>query len=678
MRLTLRTLLAYVDDTLSPDQAREIGQKVAESTVAQELMERIKKVTRRRGLTVPPAAGPERIDANTVAEYLDNDLPADHVAEVEEMALNSDVHLAEIAACHQILTLVLGEPAHVPPTARERMYGLVKGKESEPHRRASRIGPPPFPGDAEDADELADASRGVGYRLLGACVLVAALAVAVWQSLSRRPAPVPPPPVDGPNVVAVKPEPKADQTPPEPAPKPVDSQPATPPADKTEPPPQPKPMTPPENKSEPPPQPQNPPPNQSASTEKKDVGQFSSKDALLLAEDSNTWTNVPSTAKVRTAASLLALPGSHAEIDLDSGARLTLWGGLPDTTGWTMLDCVATLHVPPVGFDLDFTLDGGRAFVGTTKKNGPTKVRIRVAEQVIDATLADEKSELLVQAVRLFAGQPVQRDAKGLPPTQATLAVVQGKAQVAVGTKEFALREPPGPADLHWPGDGKPIELDAPPAAWSKNAIRALPRERQQEIEAAQKKFVQRAGEKSKPINLAVAELGQDPNRAARTLATLSLGSLGLLPQLVDDLNEPQSADVRLAAAAALAHYIARQVGNDATAFEQFRKTYGDRWADVAMWLLHGFNEVQSTEPATYSRLIEALRADPIGVRELAAWRLRQADPEGAAQIRFNAGEPEPARERAVADWLRRIPPGKVPPRNNPQGRAPGRPPSRG
>src|SRR5438105_8496006 len=77
MRLTLRTLLAYLDDTLPPDQAREIGQKVAESQVAQDLIERIKKVTRRRGLSTPPAAGPDRVDANTVAEYLDNDLTGD-------------------------------------------------------------------------------------------------------------------------------------------------------------------------------------------------------------------------------------------------------------------------------------------------------------------------------------------------------------------------------------------------------------------------------------------------------------------------------------------------------------------------------------------------------------------------------------------------------------------------
>ena len=49
MRLTLRTLLAYLDDALDPAQAKVIGQKLAESPSALELVERIRKVTRRRG-----------------------------------------------------------------------------------------------------------------------------------------------------------------------------------------------------------------------------------------------------------------------------------------------------------------------------------------------------------------------------------------------------------------------------------------------------------------------------------------------------------------------------------------------------------------------------------------------------------------------------------------------------
>ena len=58
MRLTLRTLLAYLDDMLDPAETKRIGQKVAESDAAQELIARIKQVTRRRRLTTPPATGP--------------------------------------------------------------------------------------------------------------------------------------------------------------------------------------------------------------------------------------------------------------------------------------------------------------------------------------------------------------------------------------------------------------------------------------------------------------------------------------------------------------------------------------------------------------------------------------------------------------------------------------------
>lgn len=125
MRLTLRTLLAYLDDILPAAEAKEIGEKIAASPVALQLVQRIQEVPRRRRLT---AAAPDGsgggIDPNLTAEYLDNCLPPNLVADVERVCLESDINLAEVAASHQILTLVLGEPVSISSLLRERMYAL--------------------------------------------------------------------------------------------------------------------------------------------------------------------------------------------------------------------------------------------------------------------------------------------------------------------------------------------------------------------------------------------------------------------------------------------------------------------------------------------------------------------------------------------------------------------------
>ncbi|MDB4624778.1 hypothetical protein OAE21_01765 [Rubripirellula sp.] len=125
MRLTLRTLLAYLDNTLDPQDAEILQSKLAESGFATQMVQRIRGLLTRSDLPAPSplARGPVE-EANVICEYLDSTLPVEQVAEVERACLDSDPHLAEAAACHQILTMVLDNPANVTVVLRDRIYQL--------------------------------------------------------------------------------------------------------------------------------------------------------------------------------------------------------------------------------------------------------------------------------------------------------------------------------------------------------------------------------------------------------------------------------------------------------------------------------------------------------------------------------------------------------------------------
>ncbi|MGL4943200.1 MAG: hypothetical protein ACRC46_08410 [Thermoguttaceae bacterium] len=125
MCASLRTLLAYEDTAFDVPARREVDRAVSSGDVTSAMLDKIRRV-RRDGFIGPSVSdGRDGLDPNITAEYLDHTLIENEIAPLENLCMTSDTVLAEVAACHEIISKRLGNEIHVDHLGRLRCYAVV-------------------------------------------------------------------------------------------------------------------------------------------------------------------------------------------------------------------------------------------------------------------------------------------------------------------------------------------------------------------------------------------------------------------------------------------------------------------------------------------------------------------------------------------------------------------------
>lgn len=114
MRLTLRTLLAYRDGVLSSEDQADLHRRIQENPHVANLLRRIEELSNSHRIYSPKLEESGAGDPNVVAEYLDDALTNDLVAELERLCLEKSEYLSELASCHHLLAEAMQNQVAVP------------------------------------------------------------------------------------------------------------------------------------------------------------------------------------------------------------------------------------------------------------------------------------------------------------------------------------------------------------------------------------------------------------------------------------------------------------------------------------------------------------------------------------------------------------------------------------
>lgn len=674
MRLTLRTLLAYLDDILEPADAREIGAKIAESSVAGSMVARIREVMRRRRITAPELTGPgSGPDPNLVAEYLDNTLTPEGVTEIERLCLESDIHLAETAGCHQILTIVLGEPVEISSRSRERMYALGAIAPPQGQTEVSVVREPVPPATADTRRNAAAAAASVQpgddafakvpdylrkRPLWRRLVPVAALAVLVgwlalvvdslglWQSRPPATAPVvdhtPAPPAEdkvpveeqpaatetvaAPAVVATEPsaapEPAAASEPSPTAPQTDAAVAAT--TDATITPPSAVPEAPPTPTAEPPVEPSvanaaaapEAQPADAASTLPAPAAPpiyYTSIDGIALQyqPDAIEWNVLARHTRVQAGQWLATPEPFFSRLDVRGGQLAVLVNA----------GTIVQPSAPQEGHTLSLLVDRGR--VGLLRAGGdaatqePCIVTVHVGDLQFEVELLEPGTLVGVEVLWRQPNGPPQPGAPASPGYDGGLYVVAGSAVVQpVGGERIPFS--PASGWLPWPVNG----------VWQTGPLFAMPQwltpdgPTLQSTQSTWAKLYEKQFPLDQPVSVSIPAVVRDRRGHLAEFAVETLELTQNIPQLLRALQADHD-EARLAAIVALRQWLPRSEKNAETLRDELARYYRNDEVEPLNELLWGYRPDDLRIPDVSGRLVDWLSHDDVAVRELALYQIR-------------------------------------------------------
>jgi hypothetical protein len=362
---------------------------------------------------------------------------------------------------------------------------------------------------------------------------------------------------------------------------------------------------------------------------------------------------------------LLGLPGAVIE-SRDGSVQLTFRGNLRQSAAVPIIESAVLLHASKDA-DLDFTLDRGQIEFASRKDKGEAKVVSRARHA--RAEIAMEPGAICSVGAfgRWLTGVPFRKNAKAdyAPVLHLVFLVLKGEVTLQLEGTAWAMNAPPGPAMIEWDsvygGDPSPRRLDKVPA-WAVSEGESVQTKRRRALLDQFRQTILKTS-----IEGAIDEFLSSNDSARRRMAINFMGATDDLGRLAATISNADHADVREWGVLALRHWIGRGPGQDQKLFEKLLKMkgYTPVDAETCMELLHSFGEAEVARPELYETLIDYLGHEKLAIRDLAYWHLVRLAPAGAP-INYDPQAAEGSRDLAIARWRKLIPPGRMPPNQQP------------